>query len=152
MTRAIKGSFVVAFLIILTLLLLLQGLTPHTSVLADGPVAFDEDSYIPGETAVFHIQDSDLATAETCTGTWEELTALVTKETPWNVVNGEPQPEVYQGLNIGCSYDKETTANTPLRLPPASELPWLVLVNDVRVAMAGVDFVTGEFRLVVQHH
>lgn len=148
MIGTIKGLFVAAFLIIaLTLLLLIQGLTPHTSALADGPVAFDGDSYIPGNTAVFHIQDGELATAETCTGTWGALTALVTRETPWNVVNGEPQPEVYQGLNSGCSYDKETTANTPLRLPPTSELPWLALVNNVRVAMAGVDFVTGEFRL-----
>ncbi|MCH9039659.1 MAG: hypothetical protein IIC23_09735 [Chloroflexi bacterium] len=64
MTGAITGVFVAGFLIILALLLSPHRLIPHTSALADGPVAFDQDSYIPGNTAVFHVSDSNLATAK----------------------------------------------------------------------------------------
>ena len=143
MTGTIKGSFVSVFLIVLTLLFLSKGLIPDTSALADGPVAFDQDSYLPGSIVVFHIQDGDLATTEACTGAWTDAAPPIPAQTWWSFPTGAPQPEVYQGLDDGCIYDRETPANTPLTWPPQAE----VKVNGTPHYLSDVSVETGEFQL-----
>ena len=82
-------------------------------------VRFDSDSYALSEPAVFHVQDSMLSTAASCTATWDAIGAAVTAGTTWSLTTGQPHPSQFS-LSKGRGYDRTSPAGTPLVLPVAA--------------------------------
>ena len=79
--------------------------------------SFSQQSFDPGQTAVFHITDSSLDTLfDPCTATWVDADPggdeWLASETYWNIFSGEPAPSAYQGFDSGCAF--VSTSTTPL--------------------------------------
>ena len=114
--------------------------------LDEGQLAFEQDAYAVDDTAVFHIRNSDLDTAVSCTATWIDVAPEMLYPIYWNMLDGEPQPQAYQGFEDGCAFD--TATSTPVHFPPdlGGQL-WTALVNGVETSIE--DFYEGEFLLNV---
>jgi hypothetical protein len=101
----------------------------------------------PGDLALIYVQDADLATSDSCTGTWAELDAQVPAGTSWSLANGQPHPETF-ALSAGCPYDSASPGDTPLVLPSAQQLPWEAIVDGVANLIANFGASTGQFTLL----
>ncbi len=112
--------------------------------LDEGQLAFEQEAYAVDDTAVFHIRNSELDVAMSCTATWVDVSSYVSEYEYWNMFTGEPHPGDYQGYEAGCAFESATS--TPVHFPPdLDEEPWSGLVDDVETSV--VDYYEGEFTL-----
>ena len=91
--------------------------------------SFSQQSFDPGQTAVFHITDSSLDTLFSCTATWADADPGGETwgfETYWNIVTGAPAPSAYQGRSTGCAF--VSTSTTPLEEFPELDSSWVATV------------------------
>ena len=111
------GALGLAFLASATFLLTYSDLlaSPSSQSL-EVQSSFSQQSFDPGETAVFHVTDSGLDTLLSCTATWVDADPgddeWLASETYWNIFSGEPAPSAYQGVDSGCAF--VSTSTTPL--------------------------------------
>ena len=111
------GTLGLAFLASATFLLISSDLLASPTAQAlEVQLSFSQQSFDPGQTAVFHVADSSLDTIFSCTATWVDADPggepWLTGETYWNIFSGEPAPSAYQGFNSGCAF--VSTSTTPL--------------------------------------
>ena len=127
--------------------LLVHGPEPMEAAVAEDGVAFDQVSYVPGDSAVFNIRDDALNTAGTCTATWTGLADNVPESQSWNLAAGTPTAADFT-LSAGCAFDKAMPSSTPLTLPPVGQLPWVASVDGVANLVDDFNASAGEFSLL----
>ncbi len=121
------GTLGLAFLTLATFLLV----APDLSASPNPQSSFSQQSFDPGQTAVFHVTDSDLDTLFSCTATWVDADpdgVTWDLETYWNIFTGEPAPSAFQGHGSGCAF--VSTSTTPLEQTPGLGVEtWVATVN-----------------------
>ena len=126
------GALGLAFLASATFLLISSDLlTSPTALALEVQSSFSQQSFDPGQTAVFHVTDSDLDTLFSCTATWVDADPdgdTWDEFTYWNIFTGEPAPSAFQGHGSGCAFVSAST--TPLEdVPDLGGQPWVATVN-----------------------
>ena len=111
------GTLGLAFLASATFLLISSDLLASPTAQAlEVQLSFSQQSFDPGQTAVFHVADSGLDALFSCTATWVDADPgddeWLASETYWNIFSGEPAPSAYQGVDSGCAF--VSTSTTPL--------------------------------------
>ncbi len=139
------GALGLAFLTLATFLLAAPDLSASPNLQAQSSF-FSQPSFDPGETAVFHVADSDLDTLFSCTATWVDADpdgVTWDEYTYWNIFTGEPAPSAFQGHGSGCAFVSAST--TPLEdMPDLGGQEWAATVNGVETVIAEF-YADGEF-------
>ena len=126
------GALGLAFLASATFLLTYSDLlaSPSSQSL-EVQSSFSQQSFDPGQTAVFHVTDSSLDTLFSCTATWVDADPdgdTWDEYTYWNIFTGEPAPSAFQGHGSGCAF--VSTSTTPLEQTPGLGVEtWVATVN-----------------------
>ena len=115
------GTLGLAFLASATFLLTYSDLlaSPSSQSL-EVQSSFSQQSFDPGETAVFHVTDSGLDALFSCAATWVDADPAGEtwdSGTYWNIFTGAPAPSAYQGFDSGCAF--VSTSTTPLEEMPS---------------------------------
>ena len=133
------GTLGLAFLASATFLLISSDLLASPTAQAlEVQLSFSQQSFDPGQTAVFHVADSSLDTLFSCAATWVDADpdgVTWDEYTYWNIFTGAPAPSAFQGHGTGCAFVSNST--TPLEdMPDLGGQEWAATVDGVETVIA----------------
>ena len=133
------GTLGLAFLASATFLLISSDLLASPTAQAlEVQLSFSQQSFDPGQTAVFHVADSSLDTISSCAATWVDADpdgVTWDEYTFWNIFTGAPAPSAFQGHGSGCAF--VSTSTTPLEdMPDLGGQEWAATVDGVETVIA----------------